>query len=80
VIIHLASGSGARRERAIAAIRARDGAALMGELIESGSLTAARSRAEALVAEARRELRSVPAGEARDALDAAAIAVVQRDF
>jgi geranylgeranyl pyrophosphate synthase len=52
----------------------------MGELIESGSLTAARSRAEALVAEARRELRSVPAGEARDALDAAAIAVVQRDF
>ena len=80
VIIHLASGTGARRERAIAAIRARDGAALMGELIESGSLAAARSRAEALVAEARRELRSVPAGEARDALDAAAIAVVQREF
>ena len=80
VIIHLASGTGARRERAIAAIRARDGAALMGELVESGSLAAARSRAESLVAEARRELRSVPAGEARDALDAAAIAVVQREF
>ena len=80
LIIHLARPSGEERERAIAAIRARDGAALISELARAGSLVAARQRAEALVASARRELVHVPAGPARDALDAAAMAIVHRDF
>lgn len=80
VIIHLAGGAGARRERAIEVIRARDGAGLLAELHESGALAEARSRALAIVADARRELAQVPQGPARDALDAAAEAIVQRDF
>ena len=80
VIIHLAQASGEVRERTISAIRARDGAALLAELTASGSLVAARSRAVELVAAARAELRHVPAGVSRDALDAAAMAIVHRDF
>ncbi len=80
VIIHLAQASGEVRERTIEAIRARDGAALLAELTSSGSLAAARSRAVELVAAARTELRHVPAGVSRDALDAAAMAIVHRDF
>jgi octaprenyl-diphosphate synthase len=80
VIIHLAQASGEVRERTIEAIRARDGAALLAELTASGSLAAARSRAVELVAAARTELRHVPAGVSRDALDAAALAIVHRDF
>ena len=80
VIIHLAQASGEVRERTIDAIRARDGAALLAELTASGSLAAARSRAVELVAAARTELRHVPAGLSRDALDAAAMAIVHRDF
>jgi octaprenyl-diphosphate synthase len=80
LIIHLARPSGEERERAIAAIRARDGAALMAELVRAGSLAAARERAESLVASARRELAYVPAGPAREALDAAAMAIVHRAF
>ena len=80
VIIHLAQASGEVRERTIEAIRARDGAALLTELTASGSLAAARSRAVELVAAARTELRHVPAGPSRDALDAAAMAIVHRDF
>ena len=80
VIIHLAQASGEVRERTIEAIRARDGAALLAELTASGSLAAARSRAVELVASARTELRHVPAGLSRDALDAAAMAIVHRDF
>jgi len=80
VIIHLAQASGEVRERTIGAIRARDGAALLAELTASGSLVAARSRAVELVAAARAELRHVPAGVSRDALDAAAMAIVHRDF
>jgi len=80
VIIHLAQASGEVRERTIEAIRARDGAALLAELTASGSLAAARSRAVELVAAARTELRHVPAGPSRDALDAAAMAIVHRDF
>ena len=80
VIIHLAQASGEVRERTIEAIRARDGAALLAELTASGSLAAARSRAVELVAAARTELRHVPAGLSRDALDAAAMAIVHRDF
>ncbi|MFM1935950.1 MAG: hypothetical protein RI990_909, partial [Planctomycetota bacterium] len=41
---------------------------------------AARERAESLVASARRELAYVPAGPAREALDAAAMAIVHRAF
>ena len=80
VIIHLAQASGEVRERTIEAIRARDGVALLAELTASGSLAAARSRAVDLVAAARTELRHVPAGLSRDALDAAAMAIVHRDF
>ncbi|MFM9097558.1 MAG: polyprenyl synthetase family protein [Phycisphaerales bacterium] len=80
LIIHLARPDGEARERAIAAIRARDGASLIAELSREGSLAAARRRAEELVARARAELSHVPAGAARDALDAAALAVVHRDF
>jgi octaprenyl-diphosphate synthase len=80
VIIHLAQASGEVRERTIEAIRARDGAALLAELTASGSLAAARSRAVELVAAARTELRHVPAGLSRGALDAAAMAIVHRDF
>ena len=80
VIIHLAQASGEVRERTIEAIRARDGVALLAELTASGSLAAARSRAVELVAAARTELRHVPAGVSRDALDAAAMAIVHRDF
>ena len=80
VIIHLAQASGEVRERTIEAIRARDGAALLAELTASGSLAAARSRAVELVAAARTELLHVPAGLSRDALDAAAMAIVHRDF
>ena len=80
VIIHLAQASGEVRERTIEAIRARDGTALLAELTASGSLVAARSRAVELVAAARTELRHVPAGVSRDALDAAAMAIVHRDF
>ena len=80
VIIHLAQASGEVRERTIEAIRARDGAALLAELTASGSLAAARSRAVELVAAARTELQHVPAGLSRDALDAAAMAIVHRDF
>jgi octaprenyl-diphosphate synthase len=80
VIIHLAQATGEVRERTVAAIRARDGAALLAELSASGSLAAARSRAEQLVASARAELAQVPPGAARDALDAAALAIVHRDF
>ncbi len=80
VILHLAQSGGAARERAIAAIRARDGAALVSELAASGSIGAARQRAEALVERARAELALVAPGPARDALDAAAMAIVQRDF
>jgi octaprenyl-diphosphate synthase len=80
VIIHLAQASGEVRERTIEAIRARDGAALLAELTASGSLAEARSRAVELVAAARTELRHVPAGLSRDALDAAAMAIVHRDF
>jgi octaprenyl-diphosphate synthase len=80
VIIHLAQASGEVRERTIEAIRARDGVALLAELTASGSLAAARSRAVELVAAARTELRHVPAGPSRDALDAAAMAIVHRDF
>jgi octaprenyl-diphosphate synthase len=80
VIIHLAQASGEVRERTIEAIRARDGVALLAELTASGSLAAARSRAVELVAAARTELRHVPAGLSRDALDAAAMAIVHRDF
>jgi octaprenyl-diphosphate synthase len=80
VIIHLAQASGEVRERTIEAIRARDGVALLAELTASGSLAAARSRAVELVAGARTELRHVPAGLSRDALDAAAMAIVHRDF
>ncbi len=80
VIIHLAQASGEVRERTIEAIRSRDGVALLAELTASGSLAAARSRAVELVAAARTELRHVPAGVSRDALDAAAMAIVHRDF
>ena len=80
VIIHQAQASGEVRERTIEAIRARDGVALLAELTASGSLAAARSRAVELVAAARTELRHVPAGVSRDALDAAAMAIVHRDF
>jgi octaprenyl-diphosphate synthase len=80
VIIHLAQASGEVRERTIEAIRARDGVALLAELTASGSLAAARSRAVELVAAARTELQHVPAGLSRDALDAAAMAIVHRDF
>jgi octaprenyl-diphosphate synthase len=80
VIIHLAQASGEVRERTIEAIRARDGVALLAELTASGSLAEARSRAVELVAAARTELRHVPAGLSRDALDAAAMAIVHRDF
>ncbi len=80
VIIHLARCTGASRERTIAAIRARDGSALMAELTAGGALIDARHRAEAMVATARAELAQVPAGAARDALDAAALAIVHRDF
>ncbi|MFM7052179.1 MAG: polyprenyl synthetase family protein, partial [Planctomycetota bacterium] len=44
VILHLARASGQRRERAIEVIRARDGAALLAELNESGALSDARAR------------------------------------
>jgi octaprenyl-diphosphate synthase len=80
VIIHLARGTPAQRERTIAAIRARDGAALLAELTAAGALAEARSRAMAMVDAARKELALVPACPARDALDAAALAIVQRDF
>jgi octaprenyl-diphosphate synthase len=80
VIGHLARCGPESRERTIAAIRARDGAALLAELAAFGALEAARAKAAALVEEARRELEHVPAGPARDALDAAATAIVQRDF
>jgi octaprenyl-diphosphate synthase len=80
IIIHLARCTGVSRERTIAAIRARDGIALMDELTAGGALTDARHRAEAMVATARAELSKVPAGPARDALDAAALAIVHRDF
>jgi octaprenyl-diphosphate synthase len=80
VIIHLARGTPAQRERTIAAIRARDGAALLAELTAAGALAEARSRAMAMVDAARKELSLVPACPARDALDAAALAIVQRDF
>ena len=48
-----------------------------------GALPAARGEGccdDPLVASARRELVHVPAGPARDALDAAAMAIVHRDF
>jgi octaprenyl-diphosphate synthase len=80
VIIHLARGTPVQRERTIAAIRARDGAALLAELTAAGALAEARSRAMAMVDAARKELALVPACPARDALDAAALAIVQRDF
>ncbi len=80
LILHLAGAGGAERAQTIAAIRARDGAALIERLGRSGTIVAARQRAEALVERARAELHTVPAGPARDALDAAAIAIVQRDF
>jgi octaprenyl-diphosphate synthase len=80
VIIHLSRGTPVQRERTIAAIRARDGAALLAELTAAGALAEARSRAMAMVDAARKELALVPACPARDALDAAALAIVQRDF
>jgi octaprenyl-diphosphate synthase len=80
VIGHLARCGPEARERTIEAIRARDGAGLLAELSAAGALASARARATALVEEARRELAHVPAGPARDALDAAATAIVQRDF
>lgn len=80
VIIHLARGTPTQRERTIAAIRARDGAALLGELTAAGALAEARARAMAMVESARKELALVPPSPARDALDAAALAIVQRDF
>jgi geranylgeranyl pyrophosphate synthase len=52
----------------------------MAELTAGGALVDARHRAEAMVATARAELAKVPAGAARDALDAAALAIVHRDF
>ena len=80
VIIHLARGGTAARERTIDAIRARDGGALIAELTAAGALGAARQRALELVSQARAELAHVPAGPSRDALEAAAKAIVQRDF
>lgn len=80
VILHLGAASGEVRERTIAAIRARDGAALLEELTASGTLAASRRRAESMVASARAELALVPPGPARDALEAAALAIVHRDF
>jgi octaprenyl-diphosphate synthase len=80
VIIHLARGGTAARERTIDAIRARDGGALIAELTAAGALGAARERALELVSQARAELAHVPAGPSRDALEAAARAIVQRDF
>ena len=80
VILHLGSAGGPGRERAIEAIRARDGAGLMAELVASGALGRARARAESIVARSATELAQVPPGPARDALEAAANAIVQRDF
>jgi octaprenyl-diphosphate synthase len=80
MIVHLARAGGADRAAAIEAIRSRDGAALIGMLHASGAIAEARARAEGIVAESRRELAHVPAGPARDALDAAAVAIVHRDF
>jgi octaprenyl-diphosphate synthase len=80
VILHLAQSEGAERELAIDAIRARDGARLMERLRASGSVDAARARAEALCEEARALLAVLPATGARTALHAAADAVIQRQF
>lgn len=80
VILHLAQAEGADRELTIDAIRARDGARLLERLRASGSVTAARARAETLCEEARAELASLPQGGALAALHAAADAVIQRQF
>jgi geranylgeranyl pyrophosphate synthase len=52
----------------------------MAELVASGALGRARARAESIVARSATELAQVPPGPARDALEAAANAIVQRDF
>jgi octaprenyl-diphosphate synthase len=80
VILHLAQCQGATRERAFAAIRSRDGAALIELLRESGSVDTARARADEMCSAARAELRVLPTGGARSALEAAADAVTRRQF
>lgn len=80
VILHLAQAEGADREEAISAIRARNGARVMECLRASGSIDAARGRAEALCESAREALNVLAATPARAALHAAADAVTQRQF
>ncbi len=80
VILHLGQAQGAERELTIDAIRARDGARLMERLRASGSVDAARMRAEALCEEARAQLGVLGDSAARSALNAAADAVIQRQF
>lgn len=80
VILHLANAEGAERELTIDAIRARDGARLIERLHASGSVAAARARAEALCEEARACLHVLPPGGAVNALHSAADAVIRRQF
>jgi len=80
-LILLLSGPDAEvRADALAAIAARDGAALRRLVHERGALAAARARAEAFVASARGELAAFPMGAARELLDELALRVTRRDF
>lgn len=80
VILHLAQCQGAHREAALTAIRERDGGTLIELLRASGSVDAARARADGLCEAARAELTVLPDGGARTALEAAADAVTRRQF
>jgi len=79
-ILHLAAAPAADRSAALAAIAARDDAALRKLVVGSGAADEARRRAAAFVAEARGELAHLPASPVRDLLDELAQRVIRREF
>lgn len=79
VVLARATLSGRDRDQLDAAIRAHDGCAVREAVVRSGGLLRAQQRAEASVDDARAELAALPASDARDLLDAMALAVVRRE-
>jgi octaprenyl-diphosphate synthase len=79
-ILHLASAAAGSRRDALAAIAARDDAALRTLVEESGAADEARRRAAGFVAEARGELSHLPASPVRDLLDELAQRVIRREY
>jgi len=78
LIRHVAASSPAQRAEFLMALKRGDVMAIRAQLLHSGAVNSSRATADALIADAKRELLCLPTSPARTVLDALADAVTRR--